>query len=509
MYRDALLLPGHGQERFRVRGTPFGRYRLIQLVGRGGMGEVWRAFDTETERLVAVKLLPAALADDRVFAERFRREAKATAALNEPHVIPIHHFGEIDGRLYLDMRLIEGRDLSAIIAGRPLDPVRAVLIVEQIAAALYAAHRIGLVHRDVKPSNVLVAARDFAYLIDFGIARAAGDSVLTSADSMLGTWAYMPPERFDTGAAAPSGDVYSLTCVLFEALTGRRPFPGGTPQQQFSGHISKPPPRPTDFVPALPAAFNEVIAKGMAKNPDHRYTTAVALAEAARIALDGTVRRVHSPAPGPLIPVQSPFGHVAPAGIPVRERGRRGPWIVGVCSLAVVALVAALGLALVPSEDDPAAATPTTTRTPPTTAARETFTPTTTWTMPDYGPYVEPAWKYAVTGVETAETIPWKLAPESVKEVAEGVFVIVVLEVTNGTDVAQGWTSIDETLLNGTFPADREASRLRNDGYAFEVQPGQTRTVGVVFDVPVGTQAVAIRVVYRYGDQPPVDLPVP
>ena len=149
-----------------VQGTPFGRYRLIELIGRGGMGEVWRAFDTGTERVVALKVLPAQYVNDKIFQERFRREARSAAGLNEPHVVPIHDFGDVDGRLYVTMRLIEGRDLQSMLAGGPLEPARAVHIIDQIASALNAAHRIDLVHRDVKPSNILVAEDDFAYLID-------------------------------------------------------------------------------------------------------------------------------------------------------------------------------------------------------------------------------------------------------------------------------------------------------------------------------------------------------
>jgi serine/threonine protein kinase len=140
--------------------TPFGRYRLIELIGRGGMGEVWRAYDTTIDRVVALKLLPANFADDRVFQERFRREAKAAAGLDEPHVVPIHDLGEIDGRLYVTMRLINGRDLQAILSDGPLTPERAVRIIEQVAQAVHAAHKVGLVHRDVKPSNILLDEND-------------------------------------------------------------------------------------------------------------------------------------------------------------------------------------------------------------------------------------------------------------------------------------------------------------------------------------------------------------
>ena len=140
----------------------------------GGMGVVWRAYDTFTDRVVAIKVLPAHLSDDEEFQQRFRREAHAAARLNNPHIIPIHNYGEIDGSLYVDMRLIEGRDLHAVLGDGPMATTRAVRIIEQVAKALNAAHRIGLVHRDVKPSNILVDEDDFAYLIDFGIARETG-----------------------------------------------------------------------------------------------------------------------------------------------------------------------------------------------------------------------------------------------------------------------------------------------------------------------------------------------
>src|SRR5580693_1740886 len=178
-----------------VEGTPFGRYRLIELLGRGGMGEVWRAHDTSTNRIVAIKLLPPHLAQDDMFVKRFRREAEAAARLNSPHIIPIHDYGEIDGRLYVNMRLVEGRDLQEVLADGPLEPGRAVRIVEQVAKALHAAHKIGLVHRDVKPSNILLDEDDFAYLIDFGIARAADETRLTGTGGVIGSWPYMSPER--------------------------------------------------------------------------------------------------------------------------------------------------------------------------------------------------------------------------------------------------------------------------------------------------------------------------
>ena len=207
-------------------------------------------------------------------------------------MVPIHGYGEIDGRLYLDMRLIEGRNLgdrcSRTRTSRS-EPAFAVKVVEQVAAALDAAHEAGLIHRDVKPSNILITDRDFVYLIDFGLARTAGEKGLTTAGNTLGTLAYMAPERFEGAQIDPRADIYALTCVLYECLTGSRPYPADSHEQQIKGHMVSPPPRPSAIDPKL-AAFDDVIAKGMAKKPAKRYQTAGELAAAARRALETPVR---------------------------------------------------------------------------------------------------------------------------------------------------------------------------------------------------------------------------
>jgi serine/threonine kinase PknH len=275
-----------------VDGTPFGRYRLLALLGHGGMGEVWRAHDTETDRVVAIKLLPPFLSADKEFQQRFRREAHAAAQLNNPHVIPIHHYGEIDGQLYVDMRLIEGRDLQTVLAEGPLDPERAVRIVEQVARALNAAHKVGLIHRDIKPSNVLIDADDFAYLIDFGIARTVDETRMTKSGNTIGTFAYIAPERLDPQADEDArADIYSLACVLYEALTGQPPFPGSTTAHLITAHLNTPPPRPSTSRPNVPTQVDSVIATGMAKNPNDRYATTIELANAARDAITDPIAR--------------------------------------------------------------------------------------------------------------------------------------------------------------------------------------------------------------------------
>ncbi|ORV89525.1 bifunctional serine/threonine-protein kinase/transporter substrate-binding domain-containing protein [Mycolicibacterium iranicum] len=278
-----------------MNATPFGHYRLQKLIGQGGMGEVYQAYDTKTDRVVALKVLPHHMAQDETFQARFRRESQAAAGINDPHVVPIHGFGEIDGRLYLDMRLIEGRNLGTMLQDteKPLGAAFAVTVVEQVANGLDAAHRLGLIHRDIKPSNILITGRDFVYLIDFGLARTAGEKGLTTAGSTLGTLAYMAPERFEGGEVDARSDIYALTCVLYECLTGSRPYPADSLEQQIAGHMVSPIPRPSDIDPRL-AAFDEVIAKGMAKKPAKRYQSATELAQAAKRALNAPVRRTGS-----------------------------------------------------------------------------------------------------------------------------------------------------------------------------------------------------------------------
>ncbi|MGE3287818.1 MAG: serine/threonine-protein kinase [Pseudonocardia sp.] len=274
-----------------------GPYRLDGLLGRGGMGEVYRAFDTSQNRVIALKLLPESLSDDDGFRARFRREAEIAAALNEPHVIPIHRYGEIEGRLFIDMRLVTGEDLGSLLAaGGALSAERAIQIVEQVAAALDAAHAGGLVHRDVKPSNVLVSTvrdgrPDFCYLVDFGIARSVTDPLatrLTATGAMIGTLDYMAPERFGGGAVDHRVDVYALACLLFECLTAEPPFRASHVGALVHAHLYAPPPRASAQCPAVPAALDRVVAKGMAKNPDDRYQDAGQLAAAAGTALAGS-----------------------------------------------------------------------------------------------------------------------------------------------------------------------------------------------------------------------------
>lgn len=276
-------------------GTMFGPYRLMRLLGRGGMGEVYEAEHTVKQWTVALKLMSHTFSQDPVFRARMEREARITGRLLEPHVVPIHDYGEIDGQLYLEMRLIEGVDLDNLLEREgPLSPPRAVAIIHQIASALDAAHTAGVTHRDVKPQNILITGDDFAYLVDFGIASAKTDDKLTQLGTAVGTLKYMAPERFSSDSSSDDvtsrADVYALACVLYECLTGTPPYVADGTGALVSAHLMAPVPKPSAHGPGVSPAFDAVIAGGMAKNPDERYRSAGAVAAAAHAALSSPER---------------------------------------------------------------------------------------------------------------------------------------------------------------------------------------------------------------------------
>lgn len=268
-------------------GSRFGPYQLRRLLGRGGMGEVYEAEDTRKHRVVALKLISPQFSTDATFYVRMRREADTAGRLTEPHIVPIHDYGDIDGQFYVEMRMIDGVSLRSMLTNYgPLSPARAVAIVRQIAAALDAAHVNGVIHRDVKPENILVTNDDFAYLVDFGIARAATDPVLTQSGFAVGTYNYMAPERFTGDDVTYRSDIYALACVLGECLTGAPPYRATSVERLIAAHLLDPAPRPSELRPGrVPSTLDPVIGRGMAKNPADRYYSAGDLAVAAHEAL--------------------------------------------------------------------------------------------------------------------------------------------------------------------------------------------------------------------------------
>jgi serine/threonine-protein kinase len=270
-------------------GERFGGYRLIDQLGRGGMGVVYRAEHVHLGRIVALKVLAPDLSTNQAFRDRFLRESRLAAGLDHPSVVPVYDAGDVDGTLYLAMRLVKGEDLSSVLERRgPLDPDEAVSIFGHVGSALDAAHAAGLVHRDVKPGNVLVADGQ-AYLTDFGLTKPTtkGDSAtaLTATGVFLGTPDYAAPEQIAGEEVDARTDVYAFTAMLHECLTGSRPFARDSQVAVLYAHLHDPPPQPSQVRPGLPPALDAVVAAGMAKAPGHRYDSCGALMAAARDAL--------------------------------------------------------------------------------------------------------------------------------------------------------------------------------------------------------------------------------
>ena len=265
-------------------GSVIAGHRIERLVGRGGMGVVYAAVDVALDRTVALKLIAPELAAEPGFRGRFMAESRIAASLDHPNVVPIFRAGEDDGVLFLAMRFVSGDDLRTIVdRDGPLSPERAAIVVTQVAAALAAAHARGLVHRDVKPANILVTGDDHCYLTDFGLVKdLAATAGVTRTGEVLGTLDYVAPERIQGGETGPWTDVYALGCVLFFALTGSVVFPLEAPERKLWAHVSAPPPSPAALRPDIPPALDEVVARALAKDPGERYESAPALATAVR-----------------------------------------------------------------------------------------------------------------------------------------------------------------------------------------------------------------------------------
>ncbi len=291
-------------------GDEFAGCRIEAVAGRGGMGVVYRATELSLGRPVALKLLMPDRAGDSSFRERFQRESRMAAAIDHPNVIPVYAAGEYDGFLYLVMRYVGGTDLHKLLRDvGSLEPERAAQLVAQVAAALDAAHAAGLVHRDVKPANVLLAD-DHAYLSDFGLTRLAGsDTHLTESGQWIGTVEYCSPEQLRGGRTDARADVYSLGCVLFAALTGRPPFAHGTVPATMLAHLHDAPPMPTER--GAPREFDRVIARALAKDPEQRYPSAGDLGRAALAAARGepVTESERSVAIGPAAPTDHGSGN--------------------------------------------------------------------------------------------------------------------------------------------------------------------------------------------------------
>jgi serine/threonine-protein kinase len=337
-----------------------GRYRILRRLGAGGMANVYLAEDAELGRRVAIKILNERYANDDLFVERFRREAKSAAALSHPNIVSIYDRGEAEGTYYIAMEVIEGRSLKESIrmSGR-LRPAQAIAYARQILAALRFAHRNGIVHRDIKPHNILIGPEERLKVTDFGIAR-AGASQMTEAGSIMGTAQYLSPEQARGGDVAPPSDLYSVGVVLYEMLTGEVPFVGDSPVEIAMKHVNDPPRPPSARAPGIPADLDRIVLRSLAKNPAERYQTAEEMdsdlarieaglpvaretAEAATAVLAGATAATAATQvlqPHPASPRQAPPGRRPPYD-PYSDRKRRRrsflPWLVVALLLAAFA----------------------------------------------------------------------------------------------------------------------------------------------------------------------------
>jgi YVTN family beta-propeller protein len=309
-------------------GSRLAGYQIRSLLGRGGMGVVYLAEQLGPRRLVALKLLSAPVATSAAFRERFLRESELAATIDHPNVLPVYDAGETDGVLWIAMRYVDGIDLAGLLErDGPLAPGPALAVGGQVAGALDAAHAAGLVHRDVKPANVLLTMEDgaptHAWLADFGLTRRVGGArEVTASGQVLGTIDYIAPEQVEGGKVDGRADQYSLGCVLFECLTGVVPFRRDSELAVLWAHVNDPPPRLGEHRPGLPAALDDVIGRALAKAPGDRYPSCGALVAAAKAALTGT----------------TPAGRRLPGRRPTGRRpgpGRRRPWLTRRSSLVL------------------------------------------------------------------------------------------------------------------------------------------------------------------------------
>jgi serine/threonine-protein kinase len=358
-------------------GAEFAGCRIEGVAGRGGMGVVYRATQLALDRLVALKVIAPDLARDDAFRARFQREARMAASIEHANVLPVYEAGERDGVLFLTTRYVEGTDFSALLRHEgPLDVRRAEQLLVPVALALNAASKRGLVHRDVKPANVLISApgndeHEHVYLTDFGLARgestSAGQMTVTRTGTLVGTLDYMAPERMTGARGDARADIYAFGCMLFQSLAGHVPFPREQDVALIHAHVDEPFPTLLEVRSDVPPAVDAVAQRACAKNPDDRFATAGELAKALEAAVDGggapTVASAAArptaetlPAGGPPMvpPPDAPTAPTTPQRPPARRRGYLLPGLIGAVVLAVI--VAAIALGTGGSSKDKAAA---------------------------------------------------------------------------------------------------------------------------------------------------------
>jgi serine/threonine-protein kinase len=381
------------------------RYRLLKLVGEGGMASVYRARDTRLGRTVAVKALHPQFARDEAFLQRFQQEAEFAASLGaHPNIVAIYDIGQDGPWHYIVMEFVEGRTLKELIRERaPFEAPEAFAIGQQVASALDFAHRRGLVHRDVKPQNIIVTPDGLAKVTDFGIARGASASQLTRTGMVIGTVHYFSPEQAQGKPATPASDIYSLGIILYETLTSHLPFDAETPIGIAMQHVHSEPPSPWDYNPHLPARAVATVMRALEKDPERRYRDAAEFASALseQAALDTGATTLWNPivAPPPRREHTAEFPAIVPAPAPIVEEvveephepvarplpAPRNPWRTAWIALGALLLAVAVGLAsfFLASSAFNQTSSPTATPTPkPTATPRKVHHKAPTATVP-------------------------------------------------------------------------------------------------------------------------------
>jgi serine/threonine protein kinase len=336
-------------------GTEVGGYRVEGLLGRGGMGIVYEATQHSLGRRVALKLLAAELSLDQSFRRRFQREGRLQAGLDHAHIVPIYEAGELeDHGLFIAMRLVRGATLKQLVRAGELDGERLVTILRPVADALDTAHEAGLVHRDIKPQNILVGRRDHAYLADFGLTRAPGDTAFTKTGQFVGTLDYIAPEQIRGEQPTPASDLYSFAAVAYECLTGSVPFPRPNEASVLFAHMSDPPPRPSERAPGLPSAVDDVIATGMGKTAAERQVSVVAFVQDLQSVLGADLAALR------LGPPQPPAETFDPASMTDAEAGAGAPTVAAQSPAEPTSAASTRSAARPAVESTVAAAAPTT-----------------------------------------------------------------------------------------------------------------------------------------------------
>src|SRR5574341_2433577 len=417
--------------------TTIGRYEIKSELGRGGMATVYRAFDPQFKREVAIKILPKEFLHDPNFHARFEREAQTIAALDHPAIVPVYDFGDEEGQPYIVMRFMGGGSLAGLIQKGPLTLVETAAIINRLASGLDEGHMRGIVHRDIKPANILFDLRGDPFISDFGIVSLSESTTQLTGSGLVGTPAYMAPEMMNVGGVTPSIDIYALGVTVYQLLTGKLPYEAQTPVGLLGAHVSKPIPNILESRPDLPPEIQTVINRALAKDPLERYHTARALADDLRMVAETGLALPEVPAGEAALTMKMAAPPAGPETVvvPPRPRGRGRGGLLAL--LALVAVLLVVGAVLSSNHESPiylAVFPPTAT---PTITPTATITPT---------PTVTPTATITPSPTITPTPTPAPVAAANAANLTQ----IAVLGDHVGTITALGWSPDGARFLSAS-----------------------------------------------------------